>query len=85
MATSPIISYLSALPTRDVAVGLKIQQIVFTFGVFFPDEKFTVKKYTYIKRYIFKEAEEAEEQESATEVGSWWGSSHLNCGVTLTL
>lgn len=54
MATSPIISYLSALPTRDVAVGLKIQQIVFTFGVFFPDEKFTVKKYTYIKRYIFK-------------------------------
>lgn len=37
-------AYLPTVPTCYVAVRLKIQQIVFKFGVFLPDEKFTVKQ-----------------------------------------
>lgn len=42
--TSTSISYLSTVPTCYVAISLKLQRIVFKFGVFLPDEKFTIKK-----------------------------------------
>lgn len=83
------ISYLSTVPTCYVAISLKIQQIVFKFSVFLPDEKFTVRKKNKNKGISFlfwtNLHKQAEEQDSATDVGSGWSSSHLNCGVTLTL